>query len=445
MANVVPPDDDLRATDTVMAQPNPLRHAHLFSVDANVLLNLYRYTPRTRDHLLNILDGLRDYLWITDQAVKEFYENRPKVIADQQRAYDQAIAELNGRLAKTRDWIQARYARHSGIDTASLDAMLSKLETEMAENIEATKMHHPNYNIVDPILERAKAILAGRSGDAYGATELAAKLTDAQARFDRRQPPGFDDVKKAGDRQFGDVVLWFQLLDKAMREPGPIIFVTDDRKEDWWLKRDDEIIAPHPDLVSEMEAAGSAFRMLVPEQFMTLGEALLGITPLRDATDEVRDISYQIMYLEGRDGSMEHGGGWAGIGMYRQIKQRDVAAALRLGIRNIDEIREFNHEKFWIWAKDHGLSTRASINILVGYEAEAMTLWEMRAAIESQPVERYQGAEQQALRDFLAALGSPYTYQLEQTLGQTIGNLSTAEVQALVRAHLALSRADAAE
>ena len=40
----------------------------IFVVDANVLLNLYRYTSKTADQLIGILKDISDRLWIPYQA-----------------------------------------------------------------------------------------------------------------------------------------------------------------------------------------------------------------------------------------------------------------------------------------------------------------------------------------------------------------------------------------
>ena len=54
-----------------------------FAVDANVLLNLYRYSPETRGELENALKSIEDRLFLPHQAAKEFLRNRLGVTASQ--------------------------------------------------------------------------------------------------------------------------------------------------------------------------------------------------------------------------------------------------------------------------------------------------------------------------------------------------------------------------
>lgn len=59
----------------------------IFCFDANVLLNLYRYTPKTRDAFFNLFEQIKERIWITHQAAfQAFYfrrkRNQPKLIGN---------------------------------------------------------------------------------------------------------------------------------------------------------------------------------------------------------------------------------------------------------------------------------------------------------------------------------------------------------------------------
>lgn len=48
----------------------------LVAVDANVLLNLYRYNVQTTEDLLAVFERLGDRLVVPHQAIREFHRNR---------------------------------------------------------------------------------------------------------------------------------------------------------------------------------------------------------------------------------------------------------------------------------------------------------------------------------------------------------------------------------
>lgn len=63
----------------------------LFTFDANVLLNLYRYTPETKSSLINILQKVSNRIWLPYQAALEYHKRRITVIQQQMRAYDEIL------------------------------------------------------------------------------------------------------------------------------------------------------------------------------------------------------------------------------------------------------------------------------------------------------------------------------------------------------------------
>jgi hypothetical protein len=87
------------------------------------------------------------------------------------------------------------------------------------------------------------------------------------------------DKKQLGDsRVFGDFIIWRQLLDHARTSKVPIIFVTDDRKEDWVWREKGRTLGPHPSLRREfLDAVGESMYIYETARFMQLGaQKLLG-------------------------------------------------------------------------------------------------------------------------------------------------------------------------
>jgi hypothetical protein len=66
-----------------------------FVFDANVLLNIYRYSQETRDTLIDIFDKLSDRLWVPHQAALEYQRHRLGVIGKQESAYEEIQELLN--------------------------------------------------------------------------------------------------------------------------------------------------------------------------------------------------------------------------------------------------------------------------------------------------------------------------------------------------------------
>ena len=63
----------------------------LFVFDANILLNLYRYSDATRNEFLRILTKLKDRTWLPHRAAEEYLNNRLTVIDQQETSYDETV------------------------------------------------------------------------------------------------------------------------------------------------------------------------------------------------------------------------------------------------------------------------------------------------------------------------------------------------------------------
>jgi len=96
--------------------------------------------------------------------------------------------------------------------------------------------------------------------------------TEGKDRYDKKIPPGFkDDVseKQKNGKQYGDLIIWHQMMDKANAIKKPIIFVSEDVKEDWWLVKDSNRIMPLPQLKKEFnDKTGVDFHIYTAEQFL---------------------------------------------------------------------------------------------------------------------------------------------------------------------------------
>ena len=64
----------------------------LVAVDANTLLNLYRYNSGTTDDLFNVLERLGSRLFVPHQSLREFWRNRIAAIGNPASAADQAVS-----------------------------------------------------------------------------------------------------------------------------------------------------------------------------------------------------------------------------------------------------------------------------------------------------------------------------------------------------------------
>lgn len=178
----------------------------LFAFDANVLLNIYRYSDDIREQLLVALEKLSNRARLPHQFALEFAQNRVKVIGEQASKCRNAISS-----------IKKLFEPH-----------------EVLEQLEAREKALQGLISNDPYFHRVCEVLKDKIGATPSSDELSELHEEARRRLTAREPPGYMDKAKGEPECFGDCIGWLQLIEIAKTETKGIIFVSDDKKEDWW-------------------------------------------------------------------------------------------------------------------------------------------------------------------------------------------------------------------
>lgn len=258
--------------------------------DANILLNIYRYSPSTRDNLLDILNSISDRIWVPYQAALEYQENRLEVIYEKLEAYEKIIEVIRKHEENLTKELNS-FKIHPYIN---VDNYLERIKANLngiKKEIEDKKNEHPNLLDSDEYRERITSLLNTKTGKPYSEEKLDKIYKEGEKRYKKQIPPGFKDTSKEGEKKYGDLVLWYQILDHAKSTKKPIIFVTDDKKDDWWNNFKGKTIGPHPSLIREMvNEASVKFYMYRTEQFMTYANRYIGSNVDDKAIEEIETI-----------------------------------------------------------------------------------------------------------------------------------------------------------
>lgn len=270
----------------------------LFVLDANAILNLYRYSHATRGEFLSVLTELKDRLWIPAQVAEEFLRNRFGVIQDQKSAYDGISKEFDKYHNGFEETLR-KYSRHPTLDTNRLLDQYRKAMKKLRHELELSEKAHNSSFVVDygndEILTEVTGIFEGKVGPKYSDKDLESILVEGSKRYADEIPPGYKDADKKGGRtrKFGDLILWKQLLSWSKGHPNPVIFITDDRKEDWWNKnRAGQNLGPRPELVEEHFAiTGKRIHFYTSEEFLRRAKKTLKSKISAESVKEIKEIT----------------------------------------------------------------------------------------------------------------------------------------------------------
>lgn len=287
----------------------------LFILDANVLLNLYRYPKQASDDLLKVLEQLSNQLWIPHQAALEYQENRLSVIAEQVKKFDEVRKVLDDSRDKLEGQLSALQLkrRHSAINP---DDFLGKVRGEFLKFDAALKQlekDQPDRFLEDDLRNKIDGLLGDKVGNPFTPSELEKVYQDGKARYEQKRPPGYEDVAKgkSGEKElqfyfcneltisckYGDLILWFQIINEVKaRGIKYVVFVTDDEKEDWWWiaeSKGKKTIGPRPELIDEIKhkADISLFHMYNSERFLQCAKKYLDVKIEPESVKQVQEIT----------------------------------------------------------------------------------------------------------------------------------------------------------
>ncbi|MER7769879.1 PIN domain-containing protein [Kitasatospora sp. NPDC096140] len=262
--------------------------------DANVLLNLYRYTEETRDSLFAVMGALGERLWVPHQALDEFWRNRESTLNTPADNARDAVASLekSGRSAADAIsvWVKSvalPEERHAELSSQLADAFenVQRVIKEQAANDTVPRARDTNQDL---LLSRLSTVLAGRVGAPLSSEDHAAALKEAKRRAQAQEPPGYLDQGKDDDLGAGDYLVWEQLLREAEQRQCDVLFVTSDVKDDWWRRWRGELRGPRLELMAELRSrTRHQLFMLQPTELMRQADALVGVQVSPESVEEV--------------------------------------------------------------------------------------------------------------------------------------------------------------
>ena len=265
----------------------------LFVFDANILLNLYRYSDTTRNEFLRILDKIKGRIWLPHRAAEEYLNNRLTVIDQQEKSYDCTVKSIE---SLKRDLENAR--QHPFVSVNVMQKMNSIFD-ELCNELKNNKLVHTTRISNDDIKGFIAHIFKNSVGIPYENSRIEQLVTEGEERYKQKIPPGFKDDSKSGNsdvfsekcRKYGDLIVWTQVIDKATELNKGVVLVTDDKKEDWWEKFKGKTVGPRPELVKEFkDRTNQTFHMYQADRFLELARENLDEQVSEEIVEEIREV-----------------------------------------------------------------------------------------------------------------------------------------------------------
>lgn len=216
-------------------------------VDANILLNFYRYSEDTRKEIFKILENQKKRLWIPYQVGKEYFDNKNNVMVSHYNEYDRLLNNIKNKILDANKELDNK--KNNQLKCKS---KLEKILTDSINNITNTinqekTSKKPKFER-NSIEEKILNLFNDKIGEQFDKEEYVRVKNEGMRRIQENIPPGYKDN---GKEENGDYYIFYSMIQKAKKDNIDVIFVTDDVKEDWFCKYNGEIHGGRCELLNE--------------------------------------------------------------------------------------------------------------------------------------------------------------------------------------------------
>ena len=416
----------------------------LFVFDSSALLNFYEYSDTSRKQIYKtIFKRIKNRLWITNQTEYEYLKNRESVLLKPQKLYNELnttyfdakqfqvfknqYQQLKNRTKKSD---KHPYIRESFFK--DLDAQFVEFEKHLNIFFEKFKKQIDNKKDgVEKMKLKDTVHIAFQNffkvSDGYDYNKLLEIVKEGELRYRNTVPPGYEDLKeKSGFQIYGDLIIWKQILDIALKNKKPIILVIDDLKIDWCYKnqKDKNIIdSPREELIKEMlDIGGVKFWAYSSTQFLQKSNEMLGTIITEEIITEVKTsnqfsmaskveelvFNWAVQYFKS-DGEVEYVGGNKDYGVDLLLKNEESKIGIeikyypRFRLQSIKSLTERLHPRF----KDRGYFDKFDdLIIIIACETEEL------ANKMAESKEKYEKSEVQPMNVKIGYINSEMEFEL---------------------------------
>ncbi len=250
-----------------------------FVFDTNVFLNLYRYSTKTREQLIEAFEKLDTRIWMPYQVAKEYCKNRYKVIGEANNRCSKIQSDANKDI---NEWLKELRVEGDDKDAEKLRGYIEKWLHEKKEK------NYSTFNLMnDEVFEKLLDIFDKKTGAPFDDTQREEIEKEGGNRYSHQIPPGYRDSAKS-ENCYGDLFVWKEIIAYAKNNKVDIIFVTSDQKPDWWNIVDGKTVGPRVELRKEFyEEARKKFHMYTMASFLSFYGEQKGKAIDKTTIDEV--------------------------------------------------------------------------------------------------------------------------------------------------------------
>ena len=249
----------------------------VFVLDTNILLNIYRYSQDFSDFALKCLNSIKEYIYLPSIVRLEYGKHCRGAYSRMSNRIDIAKTNIQKQIDIAQKSVLGSLKELKRLQYPEIDNLSENLEKKFAELKILKDDFFDNRPVVDYVSHAwSSDLLMNIVNFIEAQKHVFPELTlqeiydwdeQGEKRYKDNVPPGFMDAKdKKGVRKYSDFFIWKEILRFAQNHNKDVIFVTDDIKQDWWVKNQDQF-SFHQQLLTEFMRTGKRIIPLISEKF----------------------------------------------------------------------------------------------------------------------------------------------------------------------------------
>lgn len=260
----------------------------IFVFDTNVLLNMYRYKEKTRKEFINLLRKIESRVWIPYHVACKFVKNRDTTINSLLVNYDEYIKELKSICSKIEN-ISEKNIKNENDCSLFLNNILKNIRMNIVK-INNKKKNHEKILDNDEIMMFVDGMFKDKIGCILSDEDMKKYEKEGENRYANKIPPGYEDNNKDSNK-YGGFFIWKEINEKSKDENKHIIFITEDKKEDWIRRVNGKTIGPRAELITEFyHNSGKLFYIYSTESFLHNSNRYMQSKISEDSIENVKDV-----------------------------------------------------------------------------------------------------------------------------------------------------------
>lgn len=269
--------------------------------DTNVLLNIYRLQPQSIKNFFRALTRVKQQVWIPHIVALEYNSFRTNVLQQEK----EFLNKITKKLETLQNDLISEIDNKEHISLQN-DSFKNEVEIHIScllKIIEESKSKYPDLIRDDYIRDKLFSLFKNKVSEPLDENKLKKLYEEADLRFKHNIPPGYKDeknkknlIKSYGDlifkSEYSDYIIWVEIINKAQKEKKDILFITNEKKDDWVWKAHGYILGPRPELVTELKVkTNKRFFILDSSGFLKLVSETYNIKISESTIEDVKSVS----------------------------------------------------------------------------------------------------------------------------------------------------------